>query len=129
ANVTNLMLARLHGRRREFALSSALGASRWRLLRQAIAEQLIIGGVASVAGLAIGAGLVSILRAYLPTDIVTGSLNPIDIDVRAVIGTSLLGVVAIVLAGVLPAWLGTSARSSSGLSAVSRAATPTLHAR
>ena len=53
ADVANLMFSRMVGRQREFALRAALGAGRWRLARQMIAEGLVL----SIAGGTIGLGL------------------------------------------------------------------------
>ncbi|MFB3924350.1 MAG: ABC transporter permease, partial [Terriglobia bacterium] len=69
ANLANLVMARAGSRRREFALRTALGASRGRLLRQSITE----GAVMSVAGGILGlwlasAGVRALIRAY-PTSI------------------------------------------------------------
>jgi putative ABC transport system permease protein len=50
ANLANLVLARAASRRNEFSLRTALGASRTRLLFQALAENLLIGSLAAVAG-------------------------------------------------------------------------------
>jgi predicted permease len=130
ANVTNLMLARLDARRREFALSSALGASRARLLRQALFEQLVIGAAAGLIGLSMGAGLVGIARTVLPADILARTLNPIDLDIRAVAATSIFSVVAVAIAGLVPAWIGTRDRTSGHLLQLSaRSSTPERNAR
>jgi predicted permease len=130
ANVTNLMLARLGARSREFALSSALGASRVRLLQQALFEQLVIGGSAGLIGLSLGAGLVAVAGAFLPTAILNGSLNPLDLDFRAVAATSALSGLAIAIAGVIPALVGTRDRRSGQLLQLSsRSATTERHTR
>ena len=123
-NVTNLMLARLGARRREFALCAALGASRARLLSQAVWEQAAIGAAAVGAGLLAAAGLIAMARTYLPSNIVGATLNPLDIDLRAIAATSALGGLAVVIAGVLPAWIGTRGDLSRQVQAASRSATP-----
>ena len=128
-NVTNLMLARLAARRREFALCAALGASRPRLLWQAVWEQVAIGVAAIAIGLLAASGLIALARAYLPTSIIGATLNPLDIDPRALVATSVLGGLAIVIAGVLPAWIGTRGDLSRQVQTASRSATPERRAR
>jgi predicted permease len=95
ANLANLVMARAGSRRREFVLRTALGASRGRLLRQAVTE----GAVMSLAGGIVGVGLASaglrtMIRAY-PTSIPRTSELTIDLPVLLValglsIGTALL---------------------------------------
>lgn len=122
-NVTTLMLARLGTRRHEMALCAALGASRGRLLRQALWEQFLIGAAACVLGLVLADALVSLARAGLPADILWRTLNPLDLDERAAGAAIALSLTATMIAGVLPAWLATRRESASQLQAVSNGST------
>lgn len=103
SNVCSLLLAHLSSRRREFGMCTALGASRARLMRQAAAEHLCLAAL----GTAMGIGLAWSLTAVAPDIFLGRTLNPVDIDVRALAAASSLGVAAVVLAGLVPAWMGT----------------------
>ena len=78
ANVTNLMLARFSRRAEEFATRLALGASRWRILRQALAESACLAGAGALAGIVLATwgtrAALGLLPSALP-DSVTVELN------------------------------------------------------
>src|SRR5438094_934370 len=88
-------MARAGSRRREFVLRAALGASRGRLLRQAVTESAVMSGAGGILGLWLaGAGVRALIRAY-PTSIPRTSELTIDLPVLLVAlglstGTALL---------------------------------------
>jgi predicted permease len=81
ANLANLALARAESRRREFAVRAALGASRGRLLRQMMAEGLLVSVIGGALGLLLArAGVKALLLAY-PTSLPRTSEVAIDVPV------------------------------------------------
>jgi putative ABC transport system permease protein len=69
ANVAGLMMARGAGRQRELAVRSAIGASRGRLIRQALTEALLLSFAGGVAGLAMAQALIMVFVRLAPTGI------------------------------------------------------------
>jgi len=129
ANVSGLLLAQFTARRREYGMCSALGASRARLVREASAESVILGVMGVAAGVAIAWALVGLARGLLPDALLSRSLNPVNLDVRALLAASAAGVIGTIVAGALPAWIGTSVRAAGSLAATERAGTETRTAR
>jgi putative ABC transport system permease protein len=123
ANVCGLLLARLTARRREFSMRAALGASRGRLIRQAVVESCLLGALGVLLGSALAWALVSVARALLPEPMLLQTLNPLNLDARALVATSLAGVLATLASGLLPAWLGTRVDAGESLRVVDRSGT------
>ncbi|HEY6292282.1 MAG TPA: ABC transporter permease [Terriglobia bacterium] len=99
ANVANLMLTRASARSREVAVRAVLGAGRWRLVRQLLAESVILALVGGAAGLLLAAWGVAVMTRFIPSDIGGGILSVTHPHVD---GTVLLFVLAVsVLTGFL----------------------------
>jgi len=101
-NLSGMMLARAAGRRREIAVRLAIGASRWRLVRQLMTETALLFLVGCGAGLLLARWFRSLLMAVLPSlPVPVGIDMPTDVRVLAfAIGVSF---VAAVLCGLAPA--------------------------
>src|SRR5262245_32244591 len=81
ANLANLVMARASSRRREFVVRAALGASRGRLLRQAVTEGALMSGAGAILGLWLASvGVRALIRAY-PTSVPRTSELTIDLPV------------------------------------------------
>ena len=101
ANVANLLLARGVGRRREFAIRTALGAGRARLALQVIFESLALATAGGIAGLALAFVLVRIIVLLGPATM--PGLRSVSIDMRTALFASAAAIAAALLAGAIPA--------------------------
>jgi predicted permease len=102
-NVANLVLARGAGRQREFAIRTAMGASRVRMIRQLLIESLLCAFGGGVAGILLGTWLMRILTPIVVENAgIQGLSENLDINVLgfAVAATVISGI----FFGLIPAW-------------------------
>jgi predicted permease len=100
-NVSNLLLARSTGRTREFAIRAALGAGRWRLLRQSLAESMLLAFLGGGLGLVIASWGTHAAIAVLPTTLPRAT--EIGLDTRVLIFTVAISMLTGILSGLAPA--------------------------
>ncbi len=114
ANLANLLLARGAERRREIAVRLALGAGRFRLIRQLLTESVMLAVVGGALGLLLSFWLVDLMVALKPPVDVPLSID-LQIDHRVLIFTCLISLVTGGLFGLLPAMQATKTDLVSGL--------------
>jgi putative ABC transport system permease protein len=102
ANVAGIRLAQGEARRREFAMRLALGAGRWRMLRQLLAESLLLSLAAAGLGLLLARVLIQTIPAALPALPVTVDLG-LRVDARMLGYLLALAVVTTLATGLFPA--------------------------
>lgn len=102
-NVANLLLVRAAGRSRELAIRTALGAGRWRLTRQVVAESVALACVGGGAGLVLAYWGTGVLVTAVPKDLFP---RIEDVRVDLVVFAFGFGVSLLVglIAGIAPAW-------------------------
>ena len=121
ANVANLLLARASVRRKEIAIRQAMGARRFRLLRQLLTESLVLSLVGGALGLALSSWGVQILARMSPTNI--PGLADVSPDARVLLFALGASIVTGVLFGTLPALQASSPAVSEALQDSSRGST------
>jgi putative ABC transport system permease protein len=102
ANIANLLLARSAARRHEFSVRLALGASRWRLARQLLAESGLLAGSGAISGIVCGRWATGLLVSQLSTSTTPVVLN-LALDWRVLAFTIATTVATAIAFGILPA--------------------------
>jgi putative ABC transport system permease protein len=122
ANLANLMLARATAREREIAVRLAIGASRGRIVRQLLAESLLLSALGAAGGLVLAKWLSAFLVGFLRTD-----TNRIFVDLamdwRIFAFTGVLAVATCLVFGLTPAIRATSAAPGAAMKTGSRGTT------
>ncbi|HEV2828800.1 MAG TPA: ABC transporter permease [Pyrinomonadaceae bacterium] len=122
ANVANLLLVRAASRQRETAVRLALGASRARLVRQALTESALLGLLGGVLGLLVSVWAIQALAHGIPegfSKFIPG-WNRLGINVNVLLFTFLLSMLAGMVAGLAAVWHATRTNVNEALKAGGR---------
>jgi putative ABC transport system permease protein len=126
ANVANLLLARATTRAREIALRIALGASRLRIVRQQLAESLLLSIAGGVLGTLLAFWGIAAIRALLPAE--QARLNPgwtrMELSASVLAFTAAISVLTALIVGVAPALVASGADPQHALSEGGRSLSP-----
>ena len=101
ANVANLLLARASARQREISVRSALGATRMRIVRQLLAESIILSVIAGALGLGLAAWGIDLLLSLAPSNI--PRVSDVTLDARVVSFTLAISFLTGIIFGLVPA--------------------------
>jgi predicted permease len=101
-NVANLLLARSVSRHKEISIRAALGAGRSQIVRQLLAETLLLCAIGGAAGLFLAVWSLESLKQFLPASI--PRVDEISPDTHVLIFTAVASILVGIGAGLLPAW-------------------------
>jgi putative ABC transport system permease protein len=122
ANLANLMLARASARERQITIRRALGATRWRMVRDLLSESLLLAVAGSVCGLFLAFAISRTLVAFISTQQNQIFLD-LGMDWRVLAFTTALAVLTTISFGLAPALRATRAEPATLLQSGSRGAT------
>jgi predicted permease len=101
ANLSNLLLARATARNREISVRTALGATRWMIVRQLLTESVLLATAGAIAGLAVTAWGTKLLTALAPGDL--PRITESGLNLQVLVFTAVIAVLTSIVFGLVPA--------------------------
>ena len=130
ANVSTLLMARGTTRRREIAIRLAMGAGRWRLVRQLLTESVVLGLIGGAAGVVVASWSVAAIGRALPDRLMgLPGLDRVSVDARVLAAAFAATLATSVLFGTLPAVSAAGQKLGATLSEEGRSGTTGAYAR
>ena len=107
ADVANVQFARMTGRANEFAVRTAMGGSRWRIMRQLLVESVLLAVGGAALGLLIAQWALALILAHMPPDVARfiAGWKTIGLDTNAFVFTLAIAVASGVISGIAPSLL------------------------
>jgi putative ABC transport system permease protein len=107
ANVANVQFARVTGRVGEFAIRTAMGGSRWRVVRQLLIESILLSMAGAALGLLLAQWDIDMILAHMPSNVARfiAGWKTIRLDANAFIFALVVSVLSGVLSGIAPSLL------------------------
>ena len=124
ADVANVQFARMSGRANEFAVRTAMGGSRWRVVRQLLTESILLSVGGAVLGLFLAQWEVALILSYMPPDVAkfVAGWKTISLDSNAFLFTLVIVVASGILSGIAPSLLASRANLAESLKESGRGA-------
>jgi putative ABC transport system permease protein len=124
ANLSNLLLARATTRHKEISVRTALGATRWMIVRQLLAESALLATAGAAAGLGLAAWGIKLLTTLAPGDL--PRITESGINLQVLLFTAFVAVLTSVLFGLVPALQAAKPELAASLKEGGRSGTETL---
>jgi len=108
-NVANMLLVRALAREREIVIRSALGAGRWRLVRQLLLESMLLTGAGGIAGMGLAVWGIQLLRTAVPGTVNSHGVQflraeALSLNLDSIAFTAAVVIAAGLVMGLAPAW-------------------------
>lgn len=116
ANITGILMARALTRGKEIAVRIALGAGRWRLMRQLLTESVLLSVCGGILGLGISRLILALVLYYTPDRFQFAEISvEVPTDLRVLLFTVLVCIATGLFVGIQPAWRASKANLVTGL--------------